>query len=161
RPAYRPPARWRQSRASLADGDRGRRDLCCHSRPCGASGRCASGDPAGGSDGICRRTSVLVFAAAHEAELPVLKMALIQVRDLSSGYGVGPVLHRVSVRLNAGERAALIGANGAGKTTLLKVIAGLLRATSGCVQIDGQDVTLLPRRTVARLVAMVPQELVV
>jgi iron complex transport system ATP-binding protein len=56
---------------------------------------------------------------------------------------------------------AVIGANGTGKTTLLKVVGGLLRPKAGSVHIVGADLTDLPRRRLATLVALVPQELVV
>jgi iron complex transport system ATP-binding protein len=55
----------------------------------------------------------------------------------------------------------VIGANGAGKTTLLKLIGGVFRANAGSVQIAGADVAEIPRRQMARLVAMVPQELII
>jgi iron complex transport system ATP-binding protein len=88
-------------------------------------------------------------------------MAIVQLDQVSFSYGVRRVLDRISLRLDAGERVAVIGANGAGKTTLLKVIGGLLRANAGSVQIDGVDVATLPRRQIARVVAMVPQDLVI
>ena len=88
-------------------------------------------------------------------------MAVVHLRDACFAYGDRRVLDRISLRLDPGERVAVIGANGAGKTTLLKLIGGLLRAGSGSVQIDGIDVAAIPRRQIARLVAAVPQELVI
>jgi iron complex transport system ATP-binding protein len=88
-------------------------------------------------------------------------MAVVHLRDASFSYGDRRVLDHVSLRLDPGERVAVIGANGAGKTTLLKVIGGLLRVGSGSVQIDGVDVAAIPRWRIARLVAAVPQELVI
>jgi iron complex transport system ATP-binding protein len=88
-------------------------------------------------------------------------MAIVQVHDASFSYGARRVLDRVSLHLHPGERVAVIGANGAGKTTLLKVIGGVLRADGGTVHIDGADVRDVPRRQMARLVAMVPQDLVI
>jgi iron complex transport system ATP-binding protein len=88
-------------------------------------------------------------------------MAIVQVHQMSCGYGARRVLDRVSLRLEPGERVAVIGANGAGKTTLLKVMGGVLRASSGSVQIDGAELTVMPRRQLARVLAMVPQDLVV
>jgi iron complex transport system ATP-binding protein len=88
-------------------------------------------------------------------------MAVVHLRDACFAYGDRRVLGRISLRLDPGERVAVIGANGAGKTTLLKVIGGLLRAGSGSVQIDGLEVAAIPRRQIARLVAAVPQELVI
>jgi iron complex transport system ATP-binding protein len=88
-------------------------------------------------------------------------MAVVHLRDACFSYGDRGVLDHVSLRLDPGERVAVIGANGAGKTTLLKVIGGLLRVGSGSVQIDGVDVAAIPRWRIARLVAAVPQELVI
>jgi iron complex transport system ATP-binding protein len=88
-------------------------------------------------------------------------MAAVQLRHACFAYGDRRVLGRISLRLDPGERVAVIGANGVGKTTLLKVIGGLLRVASGSVQIDGTDVAAIPRRQMARLVASVPQELVI
>jgi iron complex transport system ATP-binding protein len=88
-------------------------------------------------------------------------MASVQVHDVSFSYGGPGVLGHLSLQLDPCERVAVIGANGAGKTTLLKVIGGVLAPNAGSVQIDGTDVAKIPRRRMARLVAMVPQELVI
>jgi iron complex transport system ATP-binding protein len=88
-------------------------------------------------------------------------MAIVQLDDVSFAYGDRGVFDRVSLRLDPGERVAVIGANGAGKTTLLKMIGGLLRVHAGSLRIDGMDVAEIPRRQMARLVATVPQDLVI
>jgi len=68
-----------------------------------------------------------------------------------------PVVSDVNLRVEAGELVALLGANGAGKSTLLRVAAGLLGAAGGAVRIGGRDVRAIPRRALARFVALVPQ----
>ena len=88
-------------------------------------------------------------------------MAIIELLDVVFAYGDRGVLNHVSLRLDPGERVAVIGANGAGKTTLLKTVGGLLGVNGGSVRIDGTDVADIPRRQIARLIAMVPQELVI
>lgn len=88
-------------------------------------------------------------------------MAIVQLHDVSFSYGERGVLDHMSLQLDPCERVAVIGANGAGKTTLLKVMGGVLRAHAGSVQIDGTDVAEIPRRQMATLVAMVPQDLVI
>src|SRR5262249_51724990 len=64
----------------------------------------------------------------------------------------------VSMRVNAGEAVAVIGANGAGKTTLLRVISGLLRATSGTMVMEGQDLVRTPAHKIIETgIAHVPE----
>jgi iron complex transport system ATP-binding protein len=68
------------------------------------------------------------------------------------------ILRDVSLRVEPGERLALIGPNGAGKSTLLRVIAGVLRPNAGRVELGGDDVGDLDRSSVARRLAVVPQQ---
>ncbi|MEH0843511.1 ABC transporter ATP-binding protein [Micromonospora sp. CPCC 205711] len=65
--------------------------------------------------------------------------ALLEVDQLSSGYGPVPVLHEVTLEVPAGTVTAVLGANGAGKTTLLRTLSGLLRPTAGRIRFDGAD----------------------
>ncbi|MFW6182284.1 MAG: heme ABC exporter ATP-binding protein CcmA [Chloroflexota bacterium] len=62
---------------------------------------------------------------------------MIQVDSLVKNFGLLPVLRGVHLQVKAGEFVALVGANGAGKTTLLRIVATLLKATSGRVSIGG------------------------
>ena len=66
-------------------------------------------------------------------------MALLEVQDIQVYYGMIQALKGVSFSVNEGEVIALIGANGAGKTTTLHTVTGLLRAKSGHIIYDGQD----------------------
>jgi branched-chain amino acid transport system ATP-binding protein len=68
-------------------------------------------------------------------------MALLQVENVSSGYGEVQILWDVSLRLEQGKLTALVGSNGAGKTTLLRTVVGLVKAWQGSVHFAGQDVT--------------------
>jgi ABC-2 type transport system ATP-binding protein len=61
--------------------------------------------------------------------------AAISARGLHKSYGGTPALVDVSIELAPGERLAIVGPAGAGKTTLLRILAGLLPATGGHVQI--------------------------
>jgi branched-chain amino acid transport system ATP-binding protein len=65
-------------------------------------------------------------------------MTLLQVRDLSAGYGRVDVLHQVSLTIAARQIIAIVGPNGAGKTTLMHAVMGLL-PRSGAVSYMGQD----------------------
>jgi branched-chain amino acid transport system ATP-binding protein len=65
-------------------------------------------------------------------------MALLELRDVTSGYGYGPdILNGISLSIEAGESYCIIGPNGAGKSTLLKTVAGLLRPRRGEILLDG------------------------
>ncbi len=79
-----------------------------------------------------------------------------------AGYGKVPVLHGVSLRLDAGEVVSIVGPNGAGKSTVLKTIMGYLRPSAGSVHFLGEDITGrdVPR-VVAGGLAYVPQGRVV
>jgi branched-chain amino acid transport system ATP-binding protein len=66
---------------------------------------------------------------------------MLELRNISAGYGTGRVLENVNLVVPDGAVVALLGPNGAGKTTLLRVMSGLLRPTSGQVLLDGEDVT--------------------
>src|SRR5512138_3870148 len=83
---------------------------------------------------------------------------LLSVTDLRVSYGAIEALRGVSLEVRAGEVVALIGANGAGKTTTLRAISGLLRASSGAIRLDGEEVSGVPsHRLVARGMAHAPE----
>lgn len=83
---------------------------------------------------------------------------LLEVRDVSAGYGLLRVLWDVSIEVHNGERVALIGPNGAGKTTLLKVVIGLIKPYSGRIIFSGDDVTNVPAfDRVKRGMALIPE----
>lgn len=76
---------------------------------------------------------------------------LLRAEGIHAGYGKKEILHGVTLEVNAGEMVVLAGANGAGKSTFLKVVAGLLKPTSGSVSLNGKDVTHLPAHSRSRL----------
>ncbi len=81
----------------------------------------------------------------------------LEARELAFGYRGHPVGHDVSLVLEAGEVVCLLGPNGGGKTTLFRTLLGLLPAQGGRVLLNGDDLTALPRREIARRIAYVPQ----
>jgi branched-chain amino acid transport system ATP-binding protein len=84
--------------------------------------------------------------------------ALLSVESIDARHGLLPAVRDVSLRVDAGETVALVGANGAGKTTLLRTIAGAHRPAAGRVVFDGQDLTGVPaHRRVRRGIALVPE----
>lgn len=83
---------------------------------------------------------------------------LLTVEGLFAGYGTVPVLHGVSLRVDAGEIVAIVGANGAGKSTLLSAITGLIRPTAGRVVFADAEVTARPaHKGVASGLVLVPE----
>ena len=85
--------------------------------------------------------------------------AVVEVRDLWTGYAGVPVVRDLSLHVDAGEVVALLGPNGAGKTTTLSTIAGILPATQGSVRVLGEPVTAgRPHRIAKRGVALVPED---
>lgn len=69
------------------------------------------------------------------------------------------MLHGISVSIARGAVVGILGPNGSGKTTLLRVLAGGLTPSSGTVTLDGTPLAAIPRRALARRVAVVPQDI--
>ena len=85
-------------------------------------------------------------------------MALLDVSSVVAGYGETEILHGVSLSVNAGEIVTIIGPNGCGKSTLMKAIVGLVRARSGGVAFQGEDISSLPPERIVRMgLCYVPQ----
>ena len=83
---------------------------------------------------------------------------MLNVSELSSGYGEAQVLHDVSFNVEAGEIICLLGRNGAGKTTCLKTIMGLIRPTGGRIECGGVEISRLPADEVPRRgIGYIPQ----
>ena len=83
---------------------------------------------------------------------------LLEMRAIDVYYGDFQALFGVSLRVNAGEVVAVIGANGAGKSTLLKSIAGLMRPKAGAIVFDGEPIGAVPAfAVVKRGIALVPE----
>jgi branched-chain amino acid transport system ATP-binding protein len=83
---------------------------------------------------------------------------VLEVDGLRVAHGSVEAVHDVSLRVNAGEVVALIGANGAGKSTTLKAISGLLRPRAGTIRLEGADLAGAPPEAIARRgVAHVPE----
>ena len=80
------------------------------------------------------------------------------MRDVEAGYGDLMIVRGASIHVDAAEIVTIIGPNGAGKSTLLRAIFGIIRAVSGSVTLDGQQVTGLPPHRIVELgAAFVPQ----
>ncbi len=68
-------------------------------------------------------------------------MAILEIQDITSGYGEVQILWGASLALEAGQITAMVGTNGAGKTTLLRTVMGLVKLRSGVVRFNGQDIS--------------------
>ena len=83
---------------------------------------------------------------------------MLVLDGVSAGYGRLTVVHEVSLRVEAGEIVALVGANGAGKTTLLRAVSGLRPLTSGSLTLDGEQLGgVAPHERVRRGLVQVPE----
>jgi ATP-binding cassette, subfamily B, bacterial len=79
--------------------------------------------------------------------------------DVNFAYPGGrPVLHDISVRIEAGSRVAIVGETGSGKTTFAKLLTRLMDPSSGSVLLDGVDLRQVPFDSLRERVVMVPQE---
>ena len=76
-------------------------------------------------------------------------MSLLELNDISTGYGSFQALFDISLTIEEGEKHAIIGANGAGKSTLLRTICGLLRTDNDKVRVRRQAHRADCRRTSA------------
>lgn len=83
---------------------------------------------------------------------------MLEVRNISAGYGSFRALFGVSIEVRAGEAVGVIGPNGAGKTTLLRVISKIISPESGQVMMQGQDLRRVAAHRVVEMgIAHVPE----
>ncbi|BBB89805.1 putative ABC transporter ATP-binding protein [Methylomusa anaerophila] len=82
---------------------------------------------------------------------------ILEIDDITCGYGSKPVISGVSFEIKSGEFLCLLGPNGAGKTTLFKTILRLLKLQSGRISLDGENIENWSRRRFAARVGYVPQ----
>src|SRR5262245_27252835 len=83
---------------------------------------------------------------------------MLELRDVTAGYGAFTALWNVSLRVQAGEAVAVVGPNGAGKTTLMRAISGMIPIRSGELVFEGTSVGGRPaHEIVARGIAHVPE----
>ncbi len=101
-------------------------------------------------------------SAVHGSSVPAILTpmeAVIEIYGVSKTYATGfAALKRIDLSIRRGEIFALLGPNGAGKTTLINIVCGIVRASSGRVSVDGNDI-VRDWRMARSLIGLVPQEL--
>jgi len=86
---------------------------------------------------------------------------MITVENLHAGYGGKLALQGVSLAVAPAEFWGVLGPNGCGKTTLLRAIRGTLRPRQGCVRLDDRNVQTIDKRSLARTMAYLPQDMAI
>lgn len=76
---------------------------------------------------------------------------LVDIRDLHFGYNQRPILSGLTMQFPRGKVVAVMGGSGSGKTTVLRLIGGQIRAQSGSVSVDGQEVGALDQKGLYQL----------
>jgi len=83
---------------------------------------------------------------------------ILQVENVDAFYGIGHILHGLSLNVGESEVVALLGRNGAGKTTTLRCIAGLTPPRRGAIRYQGRSIAGDPPHRIARMgIALVPE----
>ena len=82
---------------------------------------------------------------------------ILAADDVTIRVGPTAIVEDATLRLDAGERVALVGPNGAGKSTLLRAVTGLLTPDAGTVDLCGSPIAEQSPRAIARSIAVVPE----
>ena len=83
---------------------------------------------------------------------------ILDIKSIDTYYGLGHILHGLSLRVKAGEVVALLGRNGAGKTTTMRSITGLTPPRAGEIRYKGRDIAGLDAHKISQMgIALVPE----
>ena len=111
-----------------------------------------------------RTTPEVIVSADHGVSAHITESnPVMSCHALSVRLGSATVLNSLDLRANAGEWIGLLGPNGAGKSSALRAIAGVLRSrgahvsVTGSVEVAGHELSGLDRKSIGRLIAVVPQ----
>jgi branched-chain amino acid transport system ATP-binding protein len=97
-------------------------------------------------------------APLEPADAAADRRPILELRNVSTHYGMVAVLRNVDVEIHQGEMVCLLGGNASGKTTTLKTILGYVEPSEGDVVLDGEIVTGLPTAQIVRRgISMVPE----
>ena len=102
------------------------------------------------------------YGASKEGEkLPPLQVrsGMLSFEKLSFGYQEGhPILRSLNLQIHPGEVFAIVGPTGEGKSTLLSLLGGFYEPTSGCIRIDGQDISQYSKASLRSSLSIVLQD---
>ena len=84
--------------------------------------------------------------------------SLLKISNLSGGYGEKTVIKDISLKINKGDFMGLIGPNGCGKTTLLRLLSKIIKAKSGVVHLEGEDIAKMGLKEFCKKAAFVQQD---
>jgi branched-chain amino acid transport system ATP-binding protein len=76
---------------------------------------------------------------------------MLDVKNLSAGYGKVEVLHGISISVPKGQLVTLIGSNGAGKTTTLRAVSGMIKPSAGSIRLGETEIAGMPMHDVTKL----------
>jgi ATP-binding cassette, subfamily B, bacterial len=84
----------------------------------------------------------------------------VEFRGVRFAYpgGAGPVLRNLDLEIPPGQRVGLVGRSGAGKSTVLALLQRFVVPQEGCIVVDGQDISKATQESLARSIAVVPQD---
>lgn len=82
---------------------------------------------------------------------------MLEVQNISGGYGTKKILSDISFQVEKGKFLGILGPNGCGKSTLLKIISGIMSSSSGTVLVDGAEISSYSSRQLAKKMTILPQ----
>ena len=86
---------------------------------------------------------------------------MIEIKNLTCGYGKEKVVSEISRSFNCGEIVSVIGPNGAGKSTFLKTIGGITPALLGEICINGKNIKDIKKKELAKFISYLPQGIII
>ena len=100
-------------------------------------------------------------ASSAPSDEPQELRGAIELKDVTFAYSPfdPPILRNISLKVEPGQRVALVGGSGSGKTTLVRLMLGLFPPTSGSVLFDGRPIDSVPREAFTASIAWVDQEI--